>query len=149
MTCAPAFIFNTERTAAVRMALGIALSHVETAKLSNAALARAIGCGETTVRRYRKIASASGLVGMVKAGPAPVLGRIPESMIGEAAGMLSASFDATADATSSFGKKLFARTKALMVLLDQIETTADVEYVYQAAQTLSEGADTLDAQDYE
>lgn len=149
MTTAPAFIFNTERTAAVRMTLGIALSHVETAKLSNAALARAIGCGETTVRRYRKIASAAGLVGMVKAGPAPVVCRIPESMVNAAAGMIYDAFDATVDATSSFGKMLFTCVEALRPLLDQARTAAEVEYVYQAAQKLSANIATLDDRDYE
>lgn len=148
MTAAPTFIFNTERTAAVRMALGIALSHVETAKLSNAALARAIGCGETTVRRYRKIASAAGLVGLVKAGPAPV-DRVPESMEGATAGLLYGAFDAAADATSSFGNKLYARAEALRDMLDQAQTEEEVRCVYRAALELSADINTLDGRDYE
>lgn len=56
-------LYTSDRLAAIRLALGAALAHEETAKLSNRALAARIGCAESTVRRYRRIANAIGLTG--------------------------------------------------------------------------------------
>jgi hypothetical protein len=72
---------NAERNAAIRLALGAALAHEATAKLSNRSLSAAIGCTETTVRRYRKIANDIGLIGLIRRDATPVVMSVPQPLI--------------------------------------------------------------------
>jgi len=72
------------RANALRLALGAALAHQDTAKLSNRMLAKRFGCSETTVRRYRKIADTIGLTASMNATTPLRSVRVPTHWMDEA-----------------------------------------------------------------
>lgn len=136
-------IFDSDRMTAVRLALGAALAHPNTAALSNAELARQIGCGETTVRRYRKVAESIGLHSVISDDGAPAVCRVPDSLAGEAQSILYSLIDATDCDSSDAAQKANARARALLVLLDGKPSRETIVFVHKAAQELSDDDDWL------
>lgn len=136
-------VFNSDRMAAVRLALGAALAHPRTAALSNAELARQIGCGETTVRRYRKIAEGIGLNGVFEANGTVSICHVPDSLAGEARSILQDVIDATDFENSDTAEKANAKARALLVLLDQKPSRETIAFVHKTAQELSDEDDWL------
>ncbi|MGE5475162.1 MAG: hypothetical protein ACM3Q1_00775 [Bacteroidales bacterium] len=136
-------IFSSDRMAAVRLALGAALAHPHTAALSNAELARQIGCGETTVRRYRKVAESIGLRGVISDDGTPAVCRVPDSLAGEAQSILYSLIDATDCESSDAAQKVNARARALLVLLDGKPCRETIVFVHKAALEMSDEDDWL------
>lgn len=142
-------ITNTDRTAAVRLALGAALAHEATAKSSNRALAVQIGCGETTVRRYRKIATDIGLIGSIRKGSTPAILSVPRSLQDDLGSVLMELREVTEYAASAFGEQIYARACTLSDLLNQKPTKEDLLFIQSATERLSLDAEVLDEGDFE
>lgn len=136
-------VFNSDRMTAVRLALGAALAHPQTASLSNAELARQIGCGETTVRRYRKVADSIGLMGVLSENGTVSVCHVPDSLAGDASSTLISIIDATDGEGSDAAQKVNAKARALLVLLDQSPSRETIEFVHKTAQELSNEDDWL------
>lgn len=140
-TSAPTLVSNADRTAAIRLALGAALAHEVTANLSNRELASRIGCGETTVRRYRKIANATGLTGSIATGQAPIIKRVEKTMASEAWENLVGVFDVTEGIPAQWALRMNARAKAYLALLDSQPSDDEVRTIYAASVQMTDDAE--------
>ena len=140
----PTLVFNADHSAAIRLALGAALAHEATSSLSNRELSVRIGCGETTVRRYRRIANSIGLTGSISDRATPTIQRIPESMMAEAWMTLYDAFWATEAAASPLAKKIHSKAEALLTLLKQAPTKEEVAFIYEASLKLADEAVALE-----
>jgi phage regulator Rha-like protein len=107
-------------------------------------LALQLGCGETTVRRYRQVANTIGLTGSICAGGINVIQRVPRSMLDDAGYLLMGVADATCDEDHPAAKAINAKAHALITLLISNSTREDVAFIHAAAVKLADDADWFD-----
>lgn len=128
-------LYTSDRLAAVRLALGAALAHEDTAKLSNRVLASRIGCAESTVRRYRRIANTIGLAGAQSDQLAANVS-VPDALNDRIVRSLEMIGTATRNATSLKAQRLNLLSTSLLILLENAATLDEVKLIYARTEAM-------------